>query len=50
MKPSLPKLTRMIRRPILLIAALAAAVLAFRKRPIRPPERTGTWEPVELER
>jgi hypothetical protein len=40
----------MIRRPILVLAALAAAVLAFKKRPVRPPKRSGAWEPVELER
>ncbi|MDR9449591.1 MAG: hypothetical protein RI637_00115 [Acidimicrobiia bacterium] len=40
----------MFRRPILLLAALAAAALAFRKRPVRPPQRSGAWEPVELER
>ncbi|MDH3259377.1 MAG: hypothetical protein OEM81_09025 [Acidimicrobiia bacterium] len=40
----------MIRRPILVVAALAAAVLAVRKRPIRPPQGSGAWEPVELKR
>ncbi|MGZ5383108.1 MAG: hypothetical protein ACXW15_13025 [Acidimicrobiia bacterium] len=38
----------MIRRPLLIVAALIAAGMAFKKRPVRPPQRSGTWEPVEV--
>jgi len=38
----------MIRRPVFLLAALAAALLVLKKRSARPPERSGAWEPVDL--
>jgi hypothetical protein len=40
----------MIRKTLLVVAALAAALLAVKKRQVSPPQGTGAWEPVELER
>jgi hypothetical protein len=39
----------MLRRTILVISALAAAALAYKTRPIKPPQGSGAWEPVELD-
>jgi hypothetical protein len=39
----------MIRKPFLMIAAAAALFLAFRKRPIKPPQQAGSWEPAAFE-
>jgi hypothetical protein len=39
----------MIRRTVLVAAAVAAAVFAYKKRPIQPPRASGAWEPVELD-
>ena len=30
--------------------AAAAAIAAYRKRPVKPPETAGTWAPVESQR
>jgi hypothetical protein len=38
----------MIRRPILVLAALIAVGLALRKRPVKPPQRSGAWEPADF--
>jgi hypothetical protein len=35
---------------MLLIAALAAAALALKRRPVKPPQGSGIWEPANLDR
>lgn len=37
----------------LMLAAIlmaAAGIAAFKRRPVKPPERAGTWQPVESQR
>ncbi len=40
----------MIRKTILVAAALAAAVLAVKKRQTSTRQEAGVWEPVDLKR
>jgi hypothetical protein len=35
---------------VAVILAAAVGIAAFRKRPIKPPERSGTWHPAESQR
>lgn len=32
------------------LLAAAASVAAYKRRPVRAPERAGTWQPVESQR
>ncbi len=36
-----------VRRGLLILAALATALAFFRRRPVSPPAHEGAWEPVE---
>ena len=35
---------------VALVLAAAAAIAAYRKRPVKPPAVNGTWQPVESQR
>ena len=35
---------------VAMMVAAAAALAAYKKRPIKNPDTTGTWEPVESQR
>jgi hypothetical protein len=35
---------------VLVIAAAAAGVAAYLRRPVKPPAQTGSWHPVESQR
>ncbi|MDP8959655.1 MAG: hypothetical protein M3N51_10795, partial [Actinomycetota bacterium] len=38
---------RKARGALMVLAVLAAGWAAYRRRPVRPPQRLGQWEPVE---
>ena len=35
---------------IALSVAAAAGIAAFKRRPVKPPERSGSWHPAESQR